>query len=172
MMACCAVLCLNRITQFCLGYRGLWDCKGICFSVKENKRHLLQSFNAIANLSFRLFIGGRRNCVEVKWFRMLRDLCTPPPNRNKPYYWRPCLSCFISFTLPLPSILSSKHCHRASSKKRLLHNSRCRGWGPHLGGYSISYPILQPKRGAFSFTPSCGAYQKETLLVLMSFRNV
>lgn len=55
--------------------------------------------------------------------------------------------------------LSSEHCHQASGRKRLPYNSRCRGWGPHLGDIASLIRYCSWAR-SFLLYPRCGAYQK------------
>lgn len=60
MMGCCGIFKPNRITQFCMGYSGLSDCKGM-FPFKKNKRNTIDSkhsFSAVADLSF-------SRCIKV-----------------------------------------------------------------------------------------------------------
>ncbi len=83
------------------------------------------------------------------------------------------LSFFISVTLSLSTFpLSSKRRHQAGSRKRLQYNSRCRGWGPHLGDFAslipycswarsfLLYPLLWrlPKRKHSSYSQVSGMF--------------
>lgn len=99
---------------------------------------------------------GHCNCVQFKWFWMHRGLCTS--NQNSPYYWRPCLSFFISFTLSFtspPALAPPSAC----SRKRLPYNLRCRGWGPHLGDIASLIPYCSWAR-SFLLYPMLGRLSK------------
>lgn len=140
MMGCCGIFKPNRITQFCMGYSGLSDCKGM-FPFKKNKRNTIDSkhsFSAVADLSF-----SRWNCARFKWFRTYRDLCTFQSKRAIIFET---LSIILYVFLPLLS--PPMAAHRVSSRKRLQHNSRYRGWGPYLGDIASLIPLSSRARSS------------------------
>lgn len=89
---------------------------------------------------------GHCNCVEFKLFWMHSDLCTPQLKH--------CL--YLLESLFFPSISPPSAAIKWKATKRLLHNSRSRGWGPHLGYPASLIPV-------FYFTPCCGNNIKKTL---------
>lgn len=128
----------NRITQFCMGYTELQGCKGICFPITQIKATYCSTIFQHQHHCRPLLLTldwGHCNCVQFKWFWMLRGSFKMSHNVGD-------LVCHsLSLSLSLSTFpLSSEQRHQASSRKRLPYNLRCRGWGPHLGDIASLIP--------------------------------
>lgn len=130
----------KRITQFCMGSSELSGCKGMCFKTKETYCTIDSNNLSVPLQTFPL------NTLLRSWqlcsIEMILSASWPLPLQSK---WVIILEfvsvIFLSFSLSLSTfLLSSECCHQVRSKKRLLFNSRCRGWGPHLGDIASLIP--------------------------------
>ena len=161
MTGCCGVLCLTGL------HSSAWatvNCEAVkeCFPrTKINLLHnwLKQSFNTIVDLSIRRFIE-----VTAIVFNSTDSVCivafAPPAEMSHNIGDLVCHSLSLSLSFSLLFLLPLSATIERAAKKRLPYNSRCRGWGPHLGDIAslipycsrarsfLLYPLLQrlPRR--------------------------
>lgn len=119
-----------------MGSSELSGCKGMCFKIKET--YCTIDFSPIADLSFEHVIEVM--AIVFNW-NDSECVLAFAPSVEMSHNIGVRVSHFLSLSLSLSTfLLSSECCHQVRSKKRLLFNSRCRGWGPHLGDIASLIP--------------------------------
>lgn len=154
----------NRITQFCMGYSELQGCKGICFPITQIK----ETYCTIDSTSFQ---HQHTNTVADLFFWHLIEVTAIVFNSNDSecfaarskraiiletlsvilYLFH---SLFLLFLYPLSNAIK-----RAAEKDyRIIWDA---GVEDLIWGILHLLSHIAAEQGAFSFTPCCGAYQKE-----------
>lgn len=114
----------------------LWGCKGM-FPYNGNKRTSVHSWaQTISQCHYRHFpFHTLLRSLQLCSIQMFLNASWPLCHRSKWAIIFETLSVilYLLHSLVFPSSLLRSAAVKREAKKRLPYNSRCRGWGPHLG---------------------------------------